>query len=413
MPPSPEGTSFQACLEGSAASSAQDRRAGGSIFAVWRWLTALGALAVLGGALPVADALAVLGRIAPILAFLVGITVLAELADAAGTFGVAASVAARWGRGRVWGLFLLIAVLATGCTVTLSLDTTAVLLTPVVLTLASSVQLPSAPFAVLTLWLANTASLLLPVSNLTNLLAAREFARWQVSFLRLMLAPAVAVLVVTLLVVGLRYRRQLRGRYALPPPVHVPDPWLLTTASLICLAVGPLFALGANVAVVACGAAALLVLAFGIRAPQCLTLKLLPWRLVFATVGLFLLVQTVLHLGADRLVTASAGTGTGGWALLRLAGTAAAASNVVNNLPAYLALEPRADGVARRLAAVLVGTNAGALVLPWGSLATLLWRERCAARGMRISAVQLAGLGLIAVPLLLLAGVGAIWVAPG
>ena len=45
------------------------------------------------------------------------------------------------------------------------------LLTPVVLSISVQLDLPAMPFALQTVWLANTASLLLPVSNLTNLLA--------------------------------------------------------------------------------------------------------------------------------------------------------------------------------------------------------------------------------------------------
>ncbi len=56
----------------------------------------------------------------------------------------------------------------------MSLDTTAVLLTPVVLTLTRRLGLRALPFALLAVWLANTASLLLPVSNLTNLLALQR-----------------------------------------------------------------------------------------------------------------------------------------------------------------------------------------------------------------------------------------------
>jgi arsenical pump membrane protein len=68
----------------------------------------------------------------PVLGFLVAITVLAELADRAGVFDAAAAVCARAARGSTARLFVLIAVLGTLTTVTMSLDTTAVLLTPVV-----------------------------------------------------------------------------------------------------------------------------------------------------------------------------------------------------------------------------------------------------------------------------------------
>src|SRR3954452_10941862 len=98
-------------------------------------------------------------------------TVLAELADEAGVFDVAAHRAARLARGRTLALYGLVVVLASATTVLLSLDTTAVLVTPVVLALAQQLELSPVPFALAAVWLANTASLLLPVSNLTNLLA--------------------------------------------------------------------------------------------------------------------------------------------------------------------------------------------------------------------------------------------------
>lgn len=86
------------------------------------------------GLLPADQAQAVLLRVWP---FLTAITFVAELADAAGLFSVAADRAARLGRGSVPVLFLLMAALATATTAELSLDTTAVLLTPIVLTLTA------------------------------------------------------------------------------------------------------------------------------------------------------------------------------------------------------------------------------------------------------------------------------------
>jgi arsenical pump membrane protein len=41
------------------------------------------------------------------------------------------------------------------------------------------------------------------------------------------------------------------------------------------------------------------------------------------------------------------------------------------------------------------------MLLLWGSLATLLWRERCAARGIRISAGEFLRRGAVLVPTLL------------
>ncbi len=65
-------------------------------------------------------------------------------------------------------------------------------------------------------------------------------------------------------------------------------------------------------------------------------------------------------------------------------------------------LEPHAVGGGdERLLALLLGTNIGPMVLLWGSLATLLWRERCRARGLEVSARQFAGFGLLVVPIVL------------
>ncbi len=92
---------------------------------------------------------------------------------------------------------------------------------------------------------------------------------------------------------------------------------------------------------------------------------------------------------------------------------APAAANLVNNLPAYLALEPAAGDSVPRLLAVLVGVNAGPLVLGWGSLATLLWRERCRARGLEVTARSFAASGLELAPVVLVASVAALALVGG
>ncbi|CAH0230322.1 Arsenical pump membrane protein [Microbacterium sp. Bi128] len=132
----------------------------------------LGAIALLTGVLPADEALAVADRVWPILLFVVAVTVVAELASTAGLFDVVAARLARLARGRTAWLWVLVVALATVATAFLSLDTTAVLLTPVVVAMAVARKLDPLPFAFVTVVLANTASLVLPVSNLTNLLAS-------------------------------------------------------------------------------------------------------------------------------------------------------------------------------------------------------------------------------------------------
>jgi arsenical pump membrane protein len=369
---------------------------------VWRWASTAAVACVVTTLLPLEAAEDVVRRMAPVLVFLVAITVLAELCEVARLFDVAANLAARLARGRAGVLFVLLAVIATATTVLLGLDTTAVLLTPVVLSLAVQLDLPPLPFALLTVWLANTASLLLPVSNLTNLLAVDRLDLEPHQFAARMWLPALTAVVGTVLLIGIRHHRLLRVRFSRPRRPRVPDRVLLVASAVVCAALVPALLLGGDPATVVTVAAVVLVVAFAVRRRTALRLALVPWQLTLFVLGLALSVETVLRHGGNAVVETVTGDGSRVGDLLQIAGVAAVTSNLVNNLPAYLVMEPHAaTGDSSRLLALLVGTNVGPLVLLWGSLATLLWRERLRARGLDVSARQFAKYGLLGVPVLL------------
>ena len=352
---------------------------------------------------------ATLTRVSPILLFLLAITVVAELADAAGVFDAAAGVATRGGRGSLGRLWLLVVAIASVTTVLFSLDTTAVLLTPVVLTLAARLRVPPWPFALATVWLANTASLLLPVSNLTNLLLVDRL-RWSViRYAARMWLPALVAVAVTVGVLACLLRGSLRGRYQ-PLAREAPrDRVLFRVAAGVCAAVGPLFVAGVPPWVVGVAGALVLTVAFAVRQRHRLAWSLLPWRLVVVTLTLFLVVGELQQHGLSSWLADLAGRGNDFGGLARMAVSGALGSNLINNLPAYVALEPVAGTSPDRLLALLVGTNLGPLVTLWGSLATLLWRERCRARDVQVRAVGFALAGAVGVPVLLLATTTALW----
>ena len=359
-----------------------------------------GLVVVVTGWLPLSEARDVaVTRGMPILAFLLGITVLAELADRAGVFDAAAGVCARAARGSTPRLFLLIAALGAATTVGMSLDTTAVLLTPVVLTLTQRLGLRPLPFALLAVWLANTASLLLPVSNLTNLLALQREHLSTLDFAGRMVVPELAATVVTVGYLGLLFRRDVAGRYAPPARRSVGDRWLFGVCAAACVALAPGAALGVPPWAAAAPCAAAAVAVFLIRGRDQLSWSVVPWRILILIEGLFLVVTAVARHGLTDLLRHLSGDST-----LRTTAVAAGASNALNNLPAYLAIEPVVPpGHTTQLLAALLGTNGGPLVLLWGSLATLLWRERCRARGVHIHPARFALIGLGGVPLVLMA----------
>lgn len=362
-------------------------------------LLLLGFVAIVTGILPVPNALAIGERVWPILLFVVAITVVTELAAEAGLFRLVAEQTARWGRGHAWLLWLLVLTLAVIGTIFLSLDTTAVLLTPVVVILARHAGLSPLPFALTTVWMANTASLLLPVSNLTNLLAEHGLnGVGPLQFAALTAVPALISVVVPAIILFLVFRRDLLVRYRTEPAESGNDRVLLIASAAVVALLIPALVSGVEVWIPTVGAAIVLGGFFLVRRRRVLRFGLLPWQLVLLASGLFLVVEAAHSLGLGLLLATVSGTGHDPVSLLRLAGVATLGANAIDNLPAYLALEPVA-GDPLRLVALLIGVNVGSLITPWASLATLLWHERLTALDVQISWGRYAMLGLIAAPI--------------
>jgi arsenical pump membrane protein len=357
------------------------------------------------GLLDVAD------RVWPVLLFLVLIQVVADLCDDAGLFDVSAHVAARVGRGNRLALFLLFTFLATISTWVLSIDTTAVLLAPIGLALAAELGLSALPFAFASIWLANAGSLLLPVSNLTNLLAQSHLGLGAAAFVRETWLPQLAVLVVVLGVLLLRHRAALRGSYAVPTRLPSYDPVLLWLSAVVVVLIGPAILAGVPAWLVALAASVVLVLAFVVRRPAVVhpgrLVRLVPWSVLVFAIVLFAVVEVVVEEGSSVLGSLF-GSGDSLASLFQLAGSAGVLGNVVNNLPAYLVVEPFAHS-ADRLVTALVAVNVGPMLIAWGSLANLLWLRACRTRGLEISMVRFGLEGLLVVPLAVAAGVLAVW----
>lgn len=365
----------------------------------------LGIIALLVGIFPADQALAVADRVWPILLFVVAVTVVAELASKAGLFDVVAARLARIARGRTAWLWVLVVALATVATAFLSLDTTAVLLTPVVVAMAVARKLDPLPFAFVTVVLANTASLFLPVSNLTNLLASDALGGHDpVAFLALLGPSALIAVAVSVVVLTVVFLRKLPKTYPDAASPAVADPVLLRVSAVVTVALLPLLVIGLDPWMPALAAAVVLIVTFALRAPRALGIRLVPWSLLVFAGGLFLAVGALEAVGIGRVTSVLAGSGDDLVSLWQLAGVGALAANGINNLPAYLAMESVA-GSPVRLAALLVGVNAGPIVTPWASLATLLWHDRLVAAGVEVRWSRFILLGAVIAPLILVLAV--------
>ena len=170
------------------------------------------AVLLLLGVLPLAQAGTEIASLAPTVGFLAAVLVLADLCDRHGLFEAAGSWMARRSGGKPVALLALVFFVASVVTAVLSLDATVVLLTPVVITTVRRLRLRAKPHAYACTHLANSASLLLPVSNLTNLLAFRASGLSFARFGAIMALPWLAAIAVEWLVLRRFFASDLVGR---------------------------------------------------------------------------------------------------------------------------------------------------------------------------------------------------------
>jgi arsenical pump membrane protein len=350
----------------------------------------------------------------PALGFLAAILVLAHLADAEGVFDWVGGRLAAACRGSPRRLLLLTFAVASTTTAVLSLDATVVLFTPVVLATVRTLGMRAKPHVYACGHLANSASTLLPVSNLTNLLAFAVSGIPFAEFTALMALPWLAVIALELLVFLRFFAADLPAE---GPKVHTAPHGAPSFAIAVLGLVLVGFAVGSVFEVRPLYSAAAGALVMTVRSCVRGTVPL-PTALA-KTSPLFLLFVAALAVVVDAVSAHGFGALLGSVlpssptlvGLLGVAVTAAVLANLVNNLPATLLLlavlgtHPAAGIVL----AMLIGVNLGPNATYLGSLATLLWRRVTAAHDVSIPAKEFLRLGAATVPVSIVVGVVTLW----
>lgn len=356
-----------------------------------------------------------LATLGPTVGFLAAVLILAQLADDAGVFGFAGSVAGRFSRGSPFRLLAVVFVIASVVTAVLSLDATVVLLTPVVLATATRIQVRAKPHLYACTHLANSASLLLPVSNLTNLLAFAASGLTFARFAGLMAVPWLAVVSVEYLLLRWFFAADLAtpAHRQTVPLVEAPRFALVVLAATL-VGFGIAEPVGVHPAWVAAGGALVLAAARLVHRPLAEAGRLvraanLPFCGFVFALGIVVLAVRSGGIGTvvDRLVPDHSGP----IGLLAAAVLAAVLANAVNNLPATLMLTPLVAHSPGLVLAVLLGVNIGPNLTYVGSLATLLWRQILYARDHPPATGEFLRLGALTVSACLLVGVAALWLA--
>jgi len=360
------------------------------------------------------DAATEIGRLGPTVGFLAAILALAHLADAEGVFEAAGAFVARRARGQPIRLLGLVFLVASAVTAALSLDATVVLFTPVVFATAASMRLRARPHVYACTHLANSASLLLPISNLTSLLA---FGSTGLSFLRfgaLMALPWLAVIAVEYAAFRFYFRADLRASHQPADDAGTTRQPVFAVVVVVLSLVGFAVTSAAGVPPVwaaTAGAGVIAVRRFASRAltPRRLLESTNPAFCVFV-LGLGVVVLGVNDHGLGRLMARLLPDSTALPAMLLTAVIAAVLANLVNNLPATLVVLAAGLGHPALVLAALIGVNVGPNLSYAGSLATLLWRRILRRRGAEPAVGDFLRLGLLTVPAALVVGVLALWV---
>jgi arsenical pump membrane protein len=365
------------------------------------------------GAISLHDAAIEAERLLRVVAFLGAVLVLAKMCDDEGMFEAAGAAMAR---GRVGSRRLLgqVFVIASIITAALSLDATVVLLTPVVLTTVRRLRAPVRPHAYATAHLANAASLLLPVSNLTNLLAFNASKLSFIKFTLMMTLPWLAAVGTVYVVFRVFFRRDLEvplepveDEPAPPTPVFALVVVALTLVGFVvaeAVDIAPAWAALAGAAVMALRSLA----RRHTTAVEIVRAVNVPFLVFVLALGV--VVQAVMRNGVSGRMGALLPSGTGLLALLGYAALAAVLANIVNNLPATLVLVPLvAPAGPAAVLAVLIGVNIGPNLTYVGSLSNLLWRSVLRRYDINASVGEYTRLGLFTVPTSLVASVLALW----
>ncbi len=385
------------------------------------WSAGAGAvLMVLAGALSLQSAVQAISAEWNLFLFFLGLMLTAAVADMAGFFDWAAglAVAAAGGSGRR----LLLNVLALGALVTtfLSNDAAAVILTPVVYTVATRLRVRVMPYLFAVSFIANAASMTLPISNPINVLTGDRLRAPLAVYEGHLLLASLASVAITIAVFMALFWRTTATRFAgfAAESAGIRDARffraVLAGMCLLALAyiAGSAMLLPLGVIAIT-GASMLLAMAAAMRrlSTEHIRAHVSPTLFVYIA-ALFVLVRGVQDAGITTalisgVVSVAATSATA--VASGLAGSAVAC-NALNNLPGILVFLSGAQtgGVPPALRepflfGALAGADLGPNLTPVGALSTMLWLVIVRRRGLEVSAWDFLRIGAIVAPLTLVA----------
>ena len=413
----------------------------GILFRPWRINEGIAAL--IGGGLVLVTGIVGLGEswhalLADwnVFCFFLGMMALSALAEQAGFFDWAAAHVARLAHSSQSRLLIGILLLGTATSTLLSNDATALILTPIVYHLVRKLDLNPLPYTFACVFIADSASFVLPVSNPINIIVLNALHLSLSEFVRLLLLPSIAVIALNILLFRWLFRRSAAGTFD-AAPLHdamsgVRDAryFRYTLALLGVVAVAYITASLVSVplgVVAVAGALALFIggAAYGATDPRKLA-RAISWPIFGFIAGMVLVVRAVENAGivsafGNALLRASGAANDGHHPTYALVAVttfgSALGSNLINNIPmafVMTAVLHHVGHVSRHVQLALVGStifgcDLGPNLTTVGSLAKIFWLLLLRQRGMKVSAWDYFKVGIVVTPPMLLVGSVILW----
>ena len=378
------------------------------------------ALLIMTGGASLGDLGAVVRDNLTVFAFFLGMMTLTTLAEEAKVFDRMAASATRLAGGSARRLFFNIFLLGALISTFLTNDATALILTPVVYALVTRLRLDPLPYVFACTFIADTASMTLPISNPINIILGQRFdGLTLVDFLHYLLLPSLAAIAINVVAFAFIFRRRLNGHFNPwqdEPDLDFGDRRAFRAAVTILAIVGVAFVIASELRPSPVGAVALVGAAAMVLATR-LQGRLawrrlaggISWSIFPFIAGMFLLVRGLEHQGATAqlgsLLAWLAGHNTV-QASLGAMFAGAVSSNLINNVPAVAVMItsiPTVHHVSQPalVYGTIIGCDLGPNLTVVGSLSTMIWLLILRRRKLEVSALDYAKLGVMVAPVML------------
>lgn len=382
---------------------------------------------LVAGVVSLTQAVEVLKTSANILLFFLGLMVVSTLADRAGFFKWSAFKAIQLASGNGRRLLLIIFGVGAAITAFFSNDATALILTPVVYVLVTKLRLNPLPYVFACAFIANTASMLLPVSNPVNLLPVDRFGLTLGEYLRFLLVPTLLAIAINIALFSIIFRKDISTSFnsdSLKEKVKVDTFFWFVCIGLAITAVGYIFVsiYGMPLSWPAlAGAGILLVGGFSFhRITPGTVASSISWSILLFIFSLALLTKGLENAGVTQVLGKTLVWLSSKGTLEAIIATTAATglgSNLINNWAMMMvsvsslasASNPVASFDQSLIYSSILGADLGPNIAILGSLSSMLWLVLLRQRGLDIHPLQYLRLGLIVTPPMLIASALALY----